>query len=95
MNLDLDGVSAGQPATRALRTKSAPPTEAAQAPEPEAVHSEQMNHDHSARARHGRIAIAAYYLAEARGFAPGHDADDWARAQAQVDASDAALFENY
>lgn len=32
-----------------------------------------------------RIAVAAYYRAEARGFAPGQDMDDWLTAEAEVD----------
>lgn len=31
------------------------------------------------------IAIAAYYRAEARGFAPGQAMDDWLMAEAEVD----------
>jgi len=30
-----------------------------------------------------RIAVAAYYKAEARGFKPGHDVDDWLSAEAE------------
>ena len=30
-----------------------------------------------------RIAIAAYYKAEARGFEPGHDVEDWLAAEAE------------
>jgi hypothetical protein len=30
------------------------------------------------------IAIAAYYLAEQRGFDPGHEVDDWLQAEAEV-----------
>lgn len=30
-----------------------------------------------------RIAVAAYYKAEARGFKPGHDVDDWLLAEAE------------
>lgn len=30
------------------------------------------------------IAEAAYYIAERRGFEPGHDVDDWLQAQAEV-----------
>jgi hypothetical protein len=37
--------------------------------------------------------VVAYYLSEARGFAPGHDADDWLLAQSQVDAIDAGMVE--
>jgi len=40
--------------------------------------------------RHERVATAAYYLAEKRGFAPGHEAEDWQLAEAQIDAADAA-----
>ncbi|MDB5971214.1 MAG: hypothetical protein JWQ90_3664 [Hydrocarboniphaga sp.] len=32
------------------------------------------------------IADAAYFLAQARGFAPGHDRDDWLQAEAQIRA---------
>lgn len=32
------------------------------------------------------IAKAAYYRAEKRGFAPGHEAEDWLAAEAEVDA---------
>jgi hypothetical protein len=30
------------------------------------------------------IKEAAYYLAEKRGFAPGHELEDWLRAKAQI-----------
>ena len=32
------------------------------------------------------IAKAAYYRAEKRGFAPGHETEDWLAAEAEVDA---------
>ncbi|KAA6187071.1 DUF2934 domain-containing protein [Thiohalocapsa marina] len=32
------------------------------------------------------IADAAYYLAEKRNFAPGHEQEDWLAAEAEVDA---------
>lgn len=32
------------------------------------------------------IREAAYFLAEARGFAPGHELDDWLAAERQIDA---------
>jgi len=35
--------------------------------------------------RHEMVATAAYYLAEQRGFAPGHELEDWYRAQAAID----------
>jgi DUF2934 family protein len=31
-----------------------------------------------------KIAIAAYYLAERRGFNPGADTDDWLAAEAEI-----------
>ena len=33
------------------------------------------------------IALAAYYRAESRGFAPGHETEDWLAAEAEVDAN--------
>ncbi len=32
------------------------------------------------------ICEAAYYIAEHRGFEPGHDVDDWLAAEQQIDA---------
>ena len=44
--------------------------------------------------REGLIAEAAYFRAQKRGFAPGHETEDWLAAEAEVDArlmrSDAA-----
>jgi len=37
--------------------------------------------------RHAMIAEAAYYAAERRGFAPGHEIDDWFEACSQIDAA--------
>jgi hypothetical protein len=33
------------------------------------------------------IAEAAYFRAERRGFAPGHEAEDWLAAEAEVDSN--------
>jgi hypothetical protein len=33
------------------------------------------------------IARAAYFRAEKRGFAPGHELEDWLQAEAEVDAA--------
>ncbi|MGA8705425.1 MAG: DUF2934 domain-containing protein [Steroidobacteraceae bacterium] len=38
-------------------------------------------------ARRSMIAQAAYYRAERRGFAAGHDAEDWLAAESEVDAA--------
>jgi hypothetical protein len=36
--------------------------------------------------RHGRISDLAYRRAEMRGFAPGHEHEDWLEAEREVDA---------
>jgi hypothetical protein len=36
--------------------------------------------------REERIRIAAYFRAQQRGFAPGHDLDDWLAAEQEEDA---------
>lgn len=41
---------------------------------------------------HHRIAVAAYFLAEHRGFAPGHELDDWLAAEDAIEAEDAARW---
>jgi hypothetical protein len=38
--------------------------------------------------RHTRVAVAAYYIAERRGFQPGSEAADWRLAERQIDAAD-------
>jgi hypothetical protein len=35
--------------------------------------------------RHDDVARAAYYIAEARGFEPGHELDDWLAAEERID----------
>ena len=35
--------------------------------------------------RREMIATAAYYIAEQRGFAPGHEQDDWYRAELAIE----------
>jgi len=37
--------------------------------------------------RHDAVQVAAYYLAERRGFEPGHELEDWINAEAQLDAT--------
>ena len=37
--------------------------------------------------RHGIIAQAAYFRARRRGFAPGHELEDWLAAEAEVEAT--------
>jgi hypothetical protein len=38
-----------------------------------------------AEKRHALIAEAAYLRAECRGFAPGHEVEDWVAAEAEID----------
>lgn len=40
----------------------------------------------SADERHAMVALEAYLHAERRGFEPGNEAQDWAAAEAEVDA---------
>lgn len=47
----------------------------------------------SAAEREEMIAVAAYFLAERRGFAPGGAASDWFQAEAQIDTMLAAIRE--
>lgn len=43
----------------------------------------------SALQRHHMIAEAAYFMAEARGFAPGSETDDWLAAESAINAATA------
>ena len=40
----------------------------------------------AATIRHAMVAEAAYFRAQSRGFAPGHDLEDWLAAERQIDA---------
>jgi Protein of unknown function (DUF2934) len=39
----------------------------------------------SAEQRRNYVEVAAYHIAERRGFAPGNPLDDWAQAEAEID----------
>jgi hypothetical protein len=41
--------------------------------------------------RHERIARAAYLRAEARGFEPGHELEDWLEAEREIEGDDSNL----
>jgi hypothetical protein len=58
---------------RKIGGKAAPSVIMANAPSP------------SAEDRFSYIATAAYYRAEARGFVPGQELDDWLEAEAEFD----------
>lgn len=68
-------VVASKPATAKVRAsaKSAP----------EVVRESDPGPDTQARLEY--IATAAYYKAEARGFVPGEELDDWLEAEAEFD----------
>lgn len=48
--------------------------------------AEEAQFDVQDDARHRRIAEAAYYLAQKRGFAPGHEDDDWRAAERDIES---------
>lgn len=52
-------------------------------------HLKPVGHDVTtdAPARLERIATAAYFMAEARGFAPGYEMDDWLAAERAYEAN--------
>ena len=58
----------------------------------EPIHFADHANEQMVATRHQRIAIVAYLKAEARGFAPGCEADDWLAAQLEVDAKDCSIF---
>lgn len=65
------GVPKAAPAPRARKA-----TDGAKASKPGAVPAEQ---------RRNYIEMAAYYIAERRGFAPGNPLEDWVQAEAEID----------
>jgi hypothetical protein len=48
---------------------------------------ELTRHPRTAEERESRIATAAYWIAERRGFTPGLELDDWLEAEREVDAA--------
>ena len=54
-------------------------------PGPDAAHADELPLDPSPGERREMIAIAAYFLAERRGFAPGGAEADWLLAERQID----------
>lgn len=45
----------------------------------------ESSHSHNDRMEH--IAVSAYYKAQARGFAPGRELEDWLQAEAELTAA--------
>jgi len=55
---------------------------------PEVVQSAASGTEAQLADREVQIALAAYFIAEKRGFGPGHELDDWLAAEAQVAAAE-------
>lgn len=69
--------AAAKPATgKALPKAAAPKAAVARAKKPKGVPPEQ---------RRNYVEMAAYYIAERRGFAPGNPLEDWVQAEAEID----------
>jgi hypothetical protein len=81
-----------RPQEPALETRApkqaAPPTPSGEARAARKKVSQKPNSAHpiTAEERWNMIATAAYYRAEKRGFVGGDSAEDWAAAEAEVDA---------
>lgn len=64
-----------KPKAKAVKSNASPSMEPAAADKP-VVSAEQRNN---------YVEVAAFYIAERRGFAPGNPADDWCAAELEVD----------
>ena len=67
-------------------TKSVPATTARPLPGTRKAPAPPVRVALTVEARHAMIAASAYLRAERRGFAPGHETEDWLAAEAEVDA---------
>lgn len=76
--------SASKPKEAAAKKPPASPAEATSGREDRQVSLKQLANANS-RERLAMIREAAYYKAEKRNFAPGHDAEDWAAAERDID----------
>ena len=64
------------------------PLDAAVNPNAETAGQQGLVPDAEAAERHERIAVAAYYKAEQRGFREGSEHDDWLEAEKEVERQD-------
>lgn len=77
--------SAPQPSSGGeLREPSVPPISAVTESSAEAADADALPDAANAGSYHAEVACAAYYIAEARGFEPGHELDDWLAAEHQI-----------
>jgi hypothetical protein len=72
----------GKPAAKSPAKANTSPRKRAAAPVAVPVAGQPAAEPMSAEARYRWIAHAAYLRAEKRGFAPGHEIDDWLAAEA-------------
>jgi Protein of unknown function (DUF2934) len=93
MNSKLDGAGIAHGNQVSATRLRMPMTDTERPPVPESIRWTQTAHQRSAASRRDRIAVTAYYISEARGFTPGHDAADWLLAEEKVDAIDAGTAE--
>jgi hypothetical protein len=77
-------------AAKSLATKAAAETAAVAAPRQRASAKRAAPTGLRPEERHHLIQVAAYHLAERRGFADGNHHDDWIAAEREVDAMIAA-----
>lgn len=85
--------AAAAPATTApkVAAKAAPKPEVKKAPAKKtavskpAVNASAVHPEVTPEQRHNYIEVAAFYVAQRRGFAPGNPLDDWATAEVEVD----------
>lgn len=54
--------------------------------EPAAITDARLSRTRDSRERQALIRELAYQYSESRGFAPGHELEDWCAAEAEVDA---------
>jgi Protein of unknown function (DUF2934) len=84
---------AGKHSTTSAIESSTPEAKAAQAagkagPRTNTIEQHSLHRaELTPEARHTRIAVAAYRLAEGRGFTPGGELEDWLRAELEVDGN--------
>lgn len=86
MKSTLDG-AASQPG-RSVADAGRLPMPVTLAATTESIHWTQTRYERMVALRHERIAIAAYLISEARGFEPGHEAEDWLAAESRINAID-------
>jgi Protein of unknown function (DUF2934) len=93
MNSKLDGAGIAHTDQVYASRLRMPMTDTERAAVPESIRWTQTAHERSTASRRDRIAVTAYYMSEARGFTPGHDATDWLLAEEKIDAIDAGTAE--